>query len=61
MRNVSPDSSFHPDNKPPIEYLVDDPILEKPNRLILNDVNTSKLPLAGRLTDIGEQILLIGS
>ena len=61
-RNVSYDSPFDPDNKPPKEYLIDDPkFLDKPGRLDLKHMANSKLPLAGRLTEIGEQILLIGS
>jgi hypothetical protein len=60
---VSVDSFFHPVNKPPKEYQVADYILEKPGRINLTQVNASapKQPLAGRLTEIGEQILLIGS
>jgi hypothetical protein len=58
---VSVDSFFHPVNKPPKEYYVPDHILEKPGRINLSQVNGPKLPLAGRLTEIGEQILLIGS
>ena len=58
---VSKDSSFHPQNKPPAQYLIDDPILEKPGRLRVRDIDTSKQRLAGRLTEIGEKILEIGS
>ena len=62
-RNVSLDSFFHPVNKPPKEYYVADHILEKPGRIDLKEVKATapKQPLAGRLTEIGEQILLIGS
>tara|TARA_B100000780_G_C20921089_1_gene366950 strand:- start:447 stop:599 length:153 start_codon:yes stop_codon:yes gene_type:complete len=49
-------------NKPPKEYLEDDPnYLEKPGKIDLKRVNAPVLPLAGRLTEIGEQILLLGS
>lgn len=64
MRNVSIDSFFNPSNKPPKEYLENDPsYLEKPGKLDLNYVkaNAPVRPLAGRLTEIGEQILLKGS
>lgn len=63
-RNVSLDSPFDPLNKPPKEYLEDDPkFLEKPGKINLKQIktNTKTQPLAGRLTEIGEQILLIGS
>jgi hypothetical protein len=60
-RNVAPDSFFHADNKPPKEYYEPDYILEKPCRIDINNVNAPKYPLAGRLTEIGEQILLLGS
>ena len=59
---MSQDNQFNPNLKPPKEYLEDDPkFLDKPGRLNLSGKNTSGLPLAGRLTEIGEQILLIGS
>lgn len=62
MRNVSLDSPFDPLNKPPKEYLEDDPnYLEKPGKINLKQINAPVLPLAGRLTEIGEQILLLGS
>ena len=32
----------------------DKTLLEKPGRINLNEVNTSKLPLAGKLTEIGQ-------
>jgi hypothetical protein len=57
------DNFFHPINKPPKEYYVPDHILEKPGRINLKEVNSNapKTELAGRLTEIGKQILLIGS
>ena len=49
-------------NKPPKQYLVDDQsFLDKPGRLNISNIKMNKHPLAGRLTEIGEQILLIGS
>lgn len=58
---VSVDSFFHPINDPPKEYTVPDHILEKPCKINIRNVSVPKQPLAGRLTEIGEQILLIGS
>mmetsp|Transcript_21855 Transcript_21855/g.33872 ORF Transcript_21855/g.33872 Transcript_21855/m.33872 type:complete len:186 (+) Transcript_21855:465-1022(+) len=61
-RNVSHDSPFDPFNKPPKEYLIDDPnFLDKPGRMNVHKLSVKQQPLAGRLTEIGEQILLIGS
>jgi hypothetical protein len=60
-RMVSVDSFFHPINKPPKEYYVPDNVMEKPNQIRIGEVHAPKQPLAGRLTEIGEQILLIGS
>ena len=61
-RNVSYDSVFDPQNKPPKELFQNEPkILEKIGKFDIRDVKANKLPLAGRLTEIGEQILLIGS
>ena len=60
MRNVSNDSFFNPNNKPPKEYLQNDPgYLEKPGTIDLNRVkaNSPVRPLAGRLTEIGENNL----
>ena len=37
-RNVSHDSPFDPNNKPPRQYVEDDIILEKPCKLNLNEV-----------------------
>lgn len=60
-RNVSPDSQFDKNNVPPIQHLVNEKILEKPNRLDVSKLKTTNLPLAGHLTEIGEQILKIGA
>lgn len=53
-RNVSKDNYFHPDNKPPQDLKNGLNFLEKPGKLNLRQVNTSKLPLAGKMTKIGE-------
>ena len=57
MRNVSNDSFFNPNNKPPKEYIQDDPsFLDKPGKIDLGLVrkNSPERPLAGRLSEIGE-------
>ena len=58
-RNVSKDNYFHPDNDPPEDRRRqgNTRILEKPGRLDLKQLNTTKLPLAGKMSNIGEQIL----
>lgn len=61
MRNVSKDSPFDPLNKPPRQYLEDDFILEKPGKLNLKDVRVGARPLAGKMSDIGEEIIRLGS
>ena len=61
MRNVSLDSPFDPKNKPPAQHLQPDFILEKPTRLNVQSMERNHKPLAGRLTEIGQQILKIGS
>jgi len=49
-------------NKPPREYLINDSkFLDKPGRINVQKMEENKQPLAGLLTEIGEQILLIGS
>ena len=61
-RNVSVDSFFDPNNKVPVEYLrVDPSFLEKPGKIDITRVDPGNRKLAGRLTEIGEQILKIGS
>ena len=61
MRNVSFDSPFDPLNKPPAQHLKSDIILEKPTRLNVQSLERNTKPLAGRLTEIGQWILKIGS
>lgn len=53
-RNVSPDSQFDPLNLPPKQHLMDDhTILDKPHRIDITQIGENKMPLAGRLTEIG--------
>lgn len=56
---MSKDNYFHPDNEPPEDKRRqgNTRILEKPGRLDLKKIDDSKLPLAGKMTKIGEQIL----
>jgi hypothetical protein len=48
-RMVSYDSSFHPLNKPPQQYLDYEKILEKPCKIDLKGIDTKGIPLAGKL------------
>ena len=62
MRAVSKDNPFDPNFKVPPEYLKDtDAYLEKPGKLLLKEINVSGLPLAGKFSNIGEEILKVGS
>lgn len=56
-RNVSGDNYFHQDNKPPLQYLTHEKILEKPGRINLKGIDTSRVPLAGKLGEIGKLII----
>jgi len=57
-RNVSVDSFFDPMNKPPKEYTQDYPLfLDKPCRINILNFKKENKPLAGKLTQIGQQIL----
>lgn len=59
---MSVDSFFDPLNKPPKEYTQDDPnFLDKPCRINILNYKKEDKPLAGKLTQIGQQILMIGS
>jgi hypothetical protein len=61
-RNVSFDSPFDPANKPPAQYLqIDRGLSEKPTKIDVRRISMPKAPLAGRLTEIGEEILKRGS
>ena len=61
-KSVSPDSPFDKNNLPPRCYLVDDKnIKEKPNKIELKDYDVSQMPLAGRLSEVGQKILTLGS
>ncbi len=62
MRAVSTDNPFDPNFKVPPEYLKDDPaFLEKPGKLLLRDIDVSGLHISGKFSNIGEEILKIGS
>ena len=61
MRNVSMDSPFEPKNLPPAGHLRPDSILEKPCKINMLKVPPNTKPLAGRLTEIGKQILEKGT
>ena len=56
-RNVSNDSPFDPRNKPPDQYVKPERILEKPCKLDLRGIDSSKIPLAGKLGSLGHKIL----
>lgn len=56
-RNVGKESPFHRDNKPPQDYLDQDKILEKPCKIDLKGINTSQIPLAGKLGALGAKIM----
>jgi len=56
-RNISGDSFFHPGNVNPQQYLKNDKILEKPGRIDLKGIDTSGIPLAGKLGEIGKLII----
>jgi len=59
-RNVSKDSPFDARNLPPQQYLQEELILKKPGQLDIASIDASKIPLAGRLSDIGQKILTLG-
>ena len=61
MRNVSIDNTFHPENSPPPQHLASENILDKPGKLDMRKIEKNTKPLAGRLTEIGHQILKLGS
>lgn len=63
-RDVSPDSPFKRGNLPPAQYLNDDYAYAKnPTKIdpIRDGGDINKIPLAGRLTEVGEKILKLGS
>lgn len=55
------DSPFEPRNLPPAGHLRPDSILEKPCKINMLKVPPNTKPLAGRLTEIGKQILEKGT
>ena len=56
-RNVSKDSMFDPANKAPAQHLIPQNILDKPGRIDLTQLDASKIPLAGRMGELGKLIL----
>lgn len=56
-RNVSYDSPFDPANKPPAQHLLPENVLEKPGKIDLKQYDATKIPLAGRMGELGKLIL----
>lgn len=56
-RDVSYDSPFEPNNIPPKEHLLADIILDKPGKIDLSRIDATKIPLAGRMGELGKLIL----
>ena len=54
---VGPMSPFHPKNAPPEQYLTPEVIMEKPCKIDLTGVNTSKIPYSGKLGNLGYRII----
>jgi len=60
QRGVSMDNPFEQHNKPPIEHLIPEKILDKPGAIRnLNKLGDAR-PLAGRFSEIGERIFTLG-
>jgi hypothetical protein len=59
-RNVSMDSPFDPKNVPPKQHIIPEKILDKPCKLDLTGIDAAKIPMAGRLGELGKQILKAG-
>ena len=60
-RNVSPDNPFDKHNQPPKQYLEYDYAIPKnPTKLDPKEIDISNVPLAGRLTEVGQRILALG-
>lgn len=59
-RNVSKDNPFDPHNKPPAQHLLPEKILDKPGAIDVTTMDASKIPLAGRLGELGLAILKAG-
>ena len=61
QRGISMDNPFEKQNKPPIEHLLPNKILEKPGYIKnLKELKDEK-PLAGRFSEIGERIFSLGN
>lgn len=59
--NLGNDNPFLESNKPPVDYLIPDKILEKPNKIQNLNLYKNDKPLAGRFSEIGEKIFEVGS
>lgn len=61
MRGISTENPFEKSNKPPVEHLIPNKILEKPGYIKnLSELRDEK-PLAGRFSEIGERIFSLGN
>ena len=50
-------SPFHSKNIPPSQYTTPDYILEKPCKIDMKGVDTSKIPYSGKLGNLGYRII----
>lgn len=57
MRGVSNENPFQEHNKPPIEHLIPDYILEKPCKISPAALRIDDKPLAGKYSEIGRRVL----
>jgi hypothetical protein len=60
-RGISVESSFHKSNVRPSEHLMPEKILEKPCHIKDLSIFIDKKPLAGKFSEIGEQIFTAGN
>ena len=56
-RNVSMDSPFDPNNKPPEQYIKPENVIGKPCKIDVTKIDARKIPLAGKLGNLGQKIL----
>lgn len=59
--NLGSENPFLEGNKPPIDHLIPDKILEKPNKIQNLNLYKNDKPLAGRFSEIGEKLLQVGN
>ena len=50
-------SPFHPKNAPPKQYLTPEVIMEKPCKIDMKGVDTTKIPYSGKLGNFGYRII----